>query len=150
MKNLIGQIHKNLKKHQVKVKLPGEKRVRTFFLIIMKDVEADIIKDMRAAYTQITPAQLEEAKKVLVKRQKSDYGVLVDSNNTMVFAFNMLFQDYDQEQQRIFTRNLDGILQICAISSSQLEESMVKLPRRSFHDCGCHAVMKYAAPEPRD
>ena len=164
MENLVEQIQQDLQRHKVRVKLPGERRARTLFLI-MTSAETDVMEDLVATYGLLTEAQTKRAKELFASWTQNIYGVLMEKDGTMVYAFNRLFSDYDRENKCIYTKSLEEVLKTkpIAFSPGMTEEkakeivaellSKLKLPRRMlvvvpYSEPGTR-VIKYAAPEPR-
>lgn len=111
MNNVISLIKEDLRRHKVTVTLPSEQDEKSLYLILIT-AKTSKIKDLKKTYaSRVTTTHLKIAKKVFREDETENvYGVLVDENLQMVFAFNRDFADYDSKKKAIIFKDIDDVL----------------------------------------
>lgn len=111
MNNAIDLIRGDLKRHKVTVVLPGEQEEKHFYLIMVKG-KTSKFEDFKKTYgEQATTTHLRIAKKIFgYKEIENTYGVFVDEDLRMIFAFNRDFADYDKTKKAIIYKDIDDVL----------------------------------------
>lgn len=111
MNNVIDLINEDLLNHRVAVKLPREKHIKLLYLILIT-AKTSKLKDFQKTYgNEVTMAHLKIAKKVFGEdKTENIYGVFVDENLTMVFAFNREFADYNSKKKTVIFKDIDDLL----------------------------------------
>lgn len=163
--NALDALRGDLKNHQVKVKLPGEDRIRKFSLI-MVSAKTSILDDIKRDYPDANTTQIELTKRLFKDSKKNQlYGVFVDIEKlAYVFAFNMAYAEYDAKTEAVVYRDLDDFLlnelnekpgkkgQVQGTTDEQkiLDElRLVHRRRRGSGSSYCdhHVLIKYAVTE---
>jgi hypothetical protein len=177
MKNAISLIQKDLRRHKITMLMPGrtQGKGKSFYLILVM-AKTSMLQDLKNAYGgEVKPVHLKIAKKIFGEVETENvYGVLVDENLKMVFAFNREFADYDSKKKAIVFKDLVEVL----IGRLDLKKNGVKkeakkgvkkeakkgggkttktevviipepiFPSRGrFPSCGLHALIKYSLVE---
>jgi hypothetical protein len=161
MRNAIGLIKKDLQRHKISMLMPGttQGKGRSFFLILVT-AKTSLLADLKNTYgKEVTAVHLKLAKKIFGEAETENiYGVLVNQDLQMLFAFNRLFADYDRKSRMIVFKDIDGILmdrveakkkdQVPTIDLSGLNAPPRFEERRRFPDCGgMHVMIKYSLVE---
>ncbi|MFA5124242.1 MAG: hypothetical protein WC473_00225 [Patescibacteria group bacterium] len=107
----------DLQRHQVEVKLPNrqnpqdsmEEMTRDYYLIVMRG-QTKLAEEFMATYPQET-GMINLAIRIFGAEETiCDYGVLLNDDLQIVFAFNRLFADYDHEKQEIVFKTAEQVL----------------------------------------
>ena len=148
MNNVLDLLKEELKKHKVLVKLSGEKKAKSYFLIAFQ-AEIDFIEDMKATYgKKVESIHIKLAKKLHGSKKKFfEYGVLVDKDLNFIFAFNRLFADYDKKNKEIKYKDIDDVL--VEGTKVQLEDLLPIKPKPPAKPSfpGGNLVMRYSLAE---
>lgn len=110
MNSVIELIRKDAAKHTVSVIVPGgENVIRKLFLILIS-AKTSLLNDFKITYgREVTAIHAKIAKKMFgTKETENIYGVLLDDEMRMVFAFNTKFADY--KGKNIVYKDMDSIL----------------------------------------
>lgn len=153
MNNAIGLVKTDMKRHAVSVVLPGEQEERSLFLIMIS-AQTSKLKDFEQTYgNKVTTTHLKVARKVFGEVETENvYGVLMDENLQMVFAFNRDFADYDAKRKAVIFKDVDDIL-LDRIEAKR-EDAPTPIPnRRDFafpRRPGGSGVIKYSLSEKQE
>lgn len=111
MKNVMSVILKDLERQKVRVILPGFEEERDLFLMGV-EANTSTLEDFKTTFAgKITMTDLLVAKKVFGENvTKNKYGVFVDQEQKMIFAFNLIFGDYDKEKRVMVYKTVQEIL----------------------------------------
>lgn len=111
MDNAISLVNKDLQNHLVTVTLPGEEIPKKLFLIEV-GANTSMLEDYRLTYGKvITDLHSKIAKKIFgEKKTDNTYGIFIDRDLKIVFAFNRQFADYDKKSQQIQFKNVDDVI----------------------------------------
>lgn len=149
MSNVIGLIKEDLQRHKVTVKLPNEQEERSLFLIEITG-KTSKLNDLEMTYgSEMTPVHKKIIKKFFGEDETENvYGVLVDDDLRMVFAFNRDFADYNAEKKSIVYKDIDDLL-LDMIEVKETKESPIphttgrKLPK----GIGGRGIVRYSLTE---
>jgi hypothetical protein len=130
MNNVIGLVRGDLERHRVSVALPGEKAEKSLYLIMI-NAKTSKLKDLQETYgVKATTTHVKIAKKIFGENETENvYGVLIDDDLRMVFAFNRDFADYDSKKKAVIFRDIDDVL-VDRIEAKE-KDSSLPLPRES-------------------
>lgn len=111
MNNLIEVLNRDLDRHLVSVKLPGDQEEKILALIVMR-VRSSKLDDFRMTYgVDVTEFHIKVATKLFGEEETAnEFGVFVDSSQQMIFAFSLDFADYDTEKKAVVYKDIDSIL----------------------------------------
>jgi len=108
MNSVIEFIKADLQRHKVVVTLPGESEERELYLMIVSAMVSRF-KDFKQTYgRRVKPLHRKIAKKFFgLKETENVYGVFLDADLKMVFAFSREFGDYDRSQKVVVFTDID-------------------------------------------
>ena len=114
--NAISFLRRDLQRHQVKVELSDpqeqdsmDKTAQDYYLIIMRG-QTKPAEEFIAVYPEET-GMVNLANRILgTEEAVCDYGVLLDEDLQIIFAFNCLFADYDLEKQEVVFKTAERAL----------------------------------------
>jgi hypothetical protein len=111
MNNVIELLNEDLQNHRAEVILPGEKGKKSLYLLMLA-ANVSRLDDFKKTYgDKVTDIHIKIAEKLFGKEKTENvYGVFVDENLKMVFAFNREFADYDSKKKEVVFKNIDDIL----------------------------------------
>ncbi|MFA6594018.1 MAG: hypothetical protein WCT16_02045 [Candidatus Buchananbacteria bacterium] len=145
--NALSFLRFDLQNHRVKVKLPGRQdsqdptdgEAQDCYLIIMRG-KTKLAEEFMAVYPEETKMANLVSKILGTEEIVCDYGVLLDENLRIIFAFNRLFADYDHEKQEVIFKTPDQVLieqlnngfplQEQSPADDPSDEQLFPLPRR--------------------
>lgn len=112
--NTIHLICTDLKRHMVQVILPeedGRKIERTMYLIMIR-AKTSMLSDFEYVFSDALVSMHKKIAEKVFKREETDndYGLLINEDLKIVFAFNRAFADYDKNKKEIIYRDPDDIL----------------------------------------
>lgn len=111
MNNAISLIGADLKRHEVLVTLPNSNEEQLLYLIMVTAKTSKFQDFMQTYGDKATNTHAKIAKKIFGEEETdSVYGVLLDLDMQMIFAFNREFADYDRKQQKIIYKDVDDLL----------------------------------------
>jgi hypothetical protein len=148
MKNALRLVVEDLQNHLVDIRLPGEKEEKQLFLIMVTAVTSKL-EDLQETYGEdVTNTHLKIAEKVFgTEKAENTYGVLLDDDKKMVFAFNREFADYNRSKKEIVYTDLDTLL-VEKIEPKQKLAPSFRPPRNSGSGRGGGSmIMRYSLPE---
>lgn len=104
-------ILKDLERQKVRVILPGFEEERDLFLMGV-EANTSTLEDFKTTFAgKVTMTDLLVATKVFGDNEsKNKYGVFVDQEHKMIFAFNLRFGDYDKEKRMVVYKTVQEIL----------------------------------------
>ncbi|MFA5358578.1 MAG: hypothetical protein WC310_02000 [Patescibacteria group bacterium] len=153
--NAIRLITKDLQNHKVYVVLPGEEEERFLYLIMMQ-AKTSRLEDFEVTFgQQITEFQRKLALKIFGRNQTDNiYGVFLDDNLKMIFAFNRVFADYDGETKRVNYKDIDDLLidLVKKVDPDSLSSVFEQgLPSgRPFGPGGGQGMLRYSLPDKKN
>jgi hypothetical protein len=110
MNNVLHLINDDLRRHRVTVTLPGAERTEDFYLIMLAS-KTSKLRDFTQTFPDLNRTHLKLAKKLFGDEESdSIYGVLIDEDLKLVYAFNVDFADFDSKQNLIVYKDVDDIL----------------------------------------
>jgi len=141
MKNALEIIEKDCGRHKVPVILPGKKGPKDYFLIMI-DAKTSLLEDLKITYGDaVTRLHVRMAENLSwVAETDNTYGVLIDNEMRMVFAFNRAFADYNKKTKEIDYKDIDDLL------IEKIKPSTVSIPPRRPSG-GSMGVLRYAIQE---
>ncbi len=149
MNNAALFIKNDMQRHQVSVTLPGEHEEKSLCLVMI-EAKTSMVEDLKSTYgDDVTPLHMKIAKKIFGEGETANvYGVFVDKNLQMVFAFNRAFADYVGSKKAIVYRDIDDLLAE-KIQPGPLKELPVEkaMPRFPSGGSGPRGVVKYSLAE---
>lgn len=158
MKNALSIVKGDVVRHKVRVTLPGDSKPKTLYLLMISG-ETSTLEDLKSTFgDKISTLHLRLAKKVWGEgRTQNTYGVFVDDDLKMVFAFNRLFADFENGQ--VVYRDLDEIIEkaVDGNQESALGEDFQPEPLFPFDDFentpsrpGGGMMIRYSIPDPSE
>lgn len=132
MKNAIALLKKDLENHRVVVILPGETEKKSLFLV-MTGAKVNKLEDFKKTYgSKVTATHLKIAAKIFKEGETENvYGVFMDDNLQMVFAFNRDFADYSPKKEMIIYKEIDDLL-VDGIEPKKSGSDTETFPRKNF------------------
>lgn len=111
MNNTIELIKKDLQRHKVEVVLPNEKDKKSLYLIMII-ARTSKLEDFKKTYgDKATPVHLKIAAKIFGENETNNtYGLLLNEDLKIAFAFNREFADYDAKRKEIIYKDIDDVL----------------------------------------
>jgi hypothetical protein len=167
-RNLISTIEDCLKEHQVTVS--DDKNIEQMFLIQMS-APSTLLEDFMNTYNTSRSVEVVNnnyaklLSTVLVGAAKGTtdvpqtYGVLVDTNLTCRYAFNMEFADFNKQEEKVVFKPIEDVLKKCAdeVIEKINKPRIVREPswdnmviKYSLKGGRGGPMIKYGFPEPRD
>ena len=166
-KNLISTIEDCLKEHTVMV--ADDKHTEQMFLIQMS-APSTLLKDFMETYNTsrsvevINNSYAKLLSTIIVGAAKGTidvaqtYGVLVDTNLTCRYAFNMEFADFNKQEEKVVFKPMEDVLMKCADEVVKKINQPKVVRERSLDDMVIRyslmggnggPMLKYGMPEPR-
>ncbi len=156
MNNTIDLIKEDLRRHKVTITLPSEQEEKSLYLMLIT-AKTSKLRDLYKTYgNKVTTTHLKIAKKIFGEDETENlYGIFIDENLQMVFAFNCDFADYDHQKRVIVFKDIDNIL-IDRIEVKEKKDFSIPLPRiprggvrfpRNDRDDWSNTLIKYGLPE---
>jgi len=152
MNNAIDLIKKDMQRHKVIVKLPNEKKEEELYLILIT-AKTSKLMDFKKTYRGkaiVTLTHLKIAQKIFDNTETENvYGIFLNKNLQMVFAFNRDFADYDSEKKLIVYKDIDDVLTDEIETKDDVEDNVIKIPKRRdmFPGGGGSMLIKYSLAE---
>lgn len=111
MNNVAELVKQDMKRHQVRVTLPGEETERVLYLIEFT-AKTSRLKDFKETYGKsVTNTHAKIARKVFGEEETvNTYGIFFDQCFQMVFAFNRQFADFNRAQKEVVYVDIDEVL----------------------------------------
>ncbi|MFA6228129.1 MAG: hypothetical protein WC668_02980 [Patescibacteria group bacterium] len=114
--NVLSFLRRDLQRHQVKVKLSNpqeqaspDEAAQNYYLIIMRG-QTKPAEEFMAVYSEET-GMVNLANRIFgTEETVCDYGVLLNEDLQIIFAFNRLFADYDPEKQEVVFKTAERAL----------------------------------------
>jgi len=158
MFNVLSLVVADLQNHKVTITLPEQKEKRELFLIIVKantSLNEDFIQTFApdGDAKKFSPLHQKMIDKVFPKKKTDNYfGMFVDDNLQLVFAFNVAFAEYDAKKEKVIYKNMDDLLVEAApvaIAHKPFIDDDDRFPGRSSFPGGggMDMRMRYAIPE---
>ena len=111
MNNIISSIKEELQRHLVSVILPEGREKKSLYLIMVTGKTNKLTDFINTYGNQVTETHIKIAKKIFGENETDNiYGVFVDKDLQMIFAFNREFADYNKQKKRIVFKNIDDVL----------------------------------------
>ena len=110
--NAVSIVRGDMERHRVSVTLPGEATQRKSYLL-MVGAKTSLLKDIEVTYGQTATCQFMRFLKKIYGEAETDnvYGVFLDDDLKIVFAFNRLFADYDSKSHTVVYKAIDKLIE---------------------------------------
>ncbi|HPV70727.1 MAG TPA: hypothetical protein PKY08_02410 [Candidatus Magasanikbacteria bacterium] len=110
-RNILDLLKKDLQRHKVAVCLPGRDDECQLYLIEVTALTSKF-DELRLIYrTKMNALRSKLAEKIFGRGETSSvFGVFLDDDCRMVFAFNRDFADYNKETKMVVFKDIDDIL----------------------------------------
>lgn len=146
----------DLRKHEIKIKLPGLDEPKTASLIEIGTDAGNLLNDFLAAYGTALGTL---ARKIIgADDSHQKYGAIFliegDGNPMLVVAFNRLLADFDRQSGQIVYRDPQDFLSDLVAkanqktSSSNRDDDREVYPSWGGEESVMHMTVRYSLPEP--